>query len=148
MCASSVDGNRRSAGIAMMCALVTTMLIIATREVSLAGPIGRAFVGWAHVLPGSMGCAYCALRTLSAGGWWGRLTLAVTGVSIMWFAVFLGVATYFDVWQGMPDPPPEAYADGAQLTASVLIGWVPGALLYGFVLAAAWGLKQARRGGA
>jgi hypothetical protein len=148
MSKSAPDGNRRSAGIAMICALITTMLIIVIREVSLAGLVGLAYVGLAHLLPGSMGCAYCALRTLSAGGWWGRLTLAVTGVSIMWFALFLGVATHFDAWQGMPDPPPEAFADGAQLTACMLIGWFPGALLYGFALAAAWGLRQVRRGGA
>jgi hypothetical protein len=36
----------------------------------------------------------------------------------------------------MPAPPSEAYADGAQLVATVVVGWIPGLLVYGLSLAA------------
>jgi len=63
----------------------------------------------------------------------------------MWFAVFLGVVTHFDVWQGTQAPPSEAYADGAQLVVSLVFGWIPGLLVYGLSLAAAYGVSWLRK---
>ena len=129
-------------GTAVLCVLVSCALVSVARQASLDGQIEQPYVAPIHFVLGAVNCIGCAILSLRAIDWCGRLTMAAAGVLAMWFAVFLGTATHFDVWQAMPNPPSEAYADGAQLTACVFAGWIPGILLYGCVLAAAWGGRR------
>ena len=62
----------------------------------------------------------------------------------LFWRAFCDVATHFDVWQAIPNPPSEAFADGAQLIGSVLVGWVPGVFLYFSALATAWAIRRLR----
>ena len=134
-------------GTAVICVLVSCALVSAARLASLNGHIEQPCVALVHFLLGAVACIGCAILSLRAAGWWGRVTMAAAGVLTMWFAVFLGTVTHFDVWQAMPNPPSEAYADGAQLIACVVGGWIPGVLLYGCALAATWGVRRLLMGG-
>lgn len=53
------------------------------------------------------------------------LALAVLG---LWFSLAAGVSYGYLAWQTSPNPPDEAFADGANLTGSVLFGWMPAGL--------------------
>ncbi|MHC5028803.1 MAG: RING finger protein [Planctomycetota bacterium] len=67
--------------------------------------------------------------------WLGRVPLLLVGVLCVWLGLFLGSEKYFRVWQSIPNPPDEAYADTAPMGA-FLLGWFPGAIVVG----AAFGL--------
>jgi hypothetical protein len=60
-----------------------------------------------------------------------RLWIAAQIVSFLiatialWFAIIYGVGKGFDAWQGSSGHGENAYVDGAQLTGSVLFGWIP-----------------------
>ena len=56
--------------------------------------------------------------------WW-RIPVFFLAVILLWGSLAVGVAKGYDAWQSMPDPPDEAFADGADLTGSVLFGWMP-----------------------
>ena len=57
------------------------------------------------------------------------------GIAVLWAGIFLGTHFGYGAWQTMPDPPEEAFADGAQLTGSLLLGWLPA----GMIACAWWG---------
>ena len=59
--------------------------------------------------------------------WWGRIPLLFVGALSSWVGLFLGSEMYYRVWQAMPDPPDEAFADTAPLGV-LLGGWLPGGL--------------------
>lgn len=59
--------------------------------------------------------------------WWGRIPLLLVGALGGWVGLFLGSDMYYRVWQAMPDPPDEAFADTAPFGV-LLGGWIPGGL--------------------
>ena len=73
------------------------------------------------------GCALGALSAWSASGRGpvGQVLLLLLAALVVWFSLILAVGWGYDAWQSMPDPPDEAFADGAKLTGSVLFGWLP-----------------------
>jgi hypothetical protein len=136
--------NSRPMVISAACMVVSFGLIWLTRQVSLYGLVNQTIVAPLHLLIGAFGCTWCAVITLKSEGWLGRIALGISGVCTLWFSLFVGVATHFDVWQAIPNPPSEAFADGAQLIGSVLVGWVPGVFLYFSALATAWAIRRLR----
>ncbi len=116
---------------------------------------------WAALLPDYGGSRHAAFGVLLAIGlvggvtaavlgamnrsWLGRVPLLFIGVLCVWLGLFLGSEKYFRVWQSMPDPPDEAFTDTAPLGA-LLAGWIPGAVLVGFVFAASLLVVGAWRG--
>jgi uncharacterized membrane protein HdeD (DUF308 family) len=114
--------------------------------------IGRAFlIGivvvpalWAAMLPGYGHSRHAAFLTVFGIGlfcgvvaaglaawnrsWLGRIPLLLVGVLSVWLGLFLGSEKYFRVWQGMPNPSEEAYADTGPLGA-LLLGWLPGTVV-------------------
>jgi hypothetical protein len=60
--------------------------------------------------------------------WLGRIPLLMVGVLSVWLGLFLGSEKYFRVWQSMPDPSDEAYADTGPIGA-LLLGWLPGLIV-------------------
>ena len=54
-----------------------------------------------------------------------RVPLCLLAVLIVWLTLFLGVTQGYDAWQALPNPPEEAFADGAKLTGVVIAGWLP-----------------------
>lgn len=60
--------------------------------------------------------------------WWGRIPLLLVGILCVWLGLFLGSEKGFRVWQSMPNPPDEAFADTAPMGA-LLLGWLPGAVV-------------------
>ena len=54
----------------------------------------------------------------------GQFLCLFVAIIALWASLVLGVGAAFDAWQGMPDPPSDAYADGAQLTGSLMFGWM------------------------
>jgi hypothetical protein len=59
----------------------------------------------------------------------------------LWAGLFMGVHMGFGEWQGSPGAGDKAYADGAQLTGSLMFGWMPAVL----VAALAWLLLTASK---
>ncbi|MCP4953512.1 MAG: hypothetical protein GY922_16865 [Proteobacteria bacterium] len=54
------------------------------------------------------------------------------GVLSFWSGLFFGAEIGYRQWQGMPNPPDEAFADTAPLGA-LLLGWLPASIFCGFV---------------
>jgi uncharacterized membrane protein HdeD (DUF308 family) len=78
---------------------------------------------------GGVATAVLAARNRS---WFGRIPLLLVGILSVWLGLFLGSDKGFRVWQSMPDPPDEAFADTAPIGALIL-GWLPGAIIVGAV---------------
>ncbi|MHC5002063.1 MAG: hypothetical protein ACYTJ0_02975 [Planctomycetota bacterium] len=81
--------------------------------------------------------------------WLGRSPLLLVGIVSVWLGLFLGSDKGFRVWQSMPDPPDEAFADTAPMGA-LLIGWFPGAIVVGGIfglscLVLEWRRRHRRR---
>ena len=62
--------------------------------------------------------------------WFYRYALLLLSILINWLAIFLGVHMGYGAWQNMPNPPDEAFADGAHLTMAFIGGWIPGIILF------------------
>ena len=75
----------------------------------------------------------------------GRIVLLLPSFILLWWALAFGVAHGFDAWQAMPDAPDAAYADGAALTGSLIMGWVPAGAFVGFVFTAVTLIAHAAR---
>lgn len=83
---------------------------------------------------GLIGGVTSAALAAANRSWLGRAPLLLVGVLCVWFGLFLGSEKYFRVWQSMPDPPDEAFADTAPLGA-LLAGWMPGLIVVAFAYA-------------
>ena len=80
--------------------------------------------------------------------WLARIPLLVVGIIGVWLGLFLGSDHSFRVWQSMPNPPDEAFADTAPIGA-LLLGWLPGSIVVGIVfglscLVLAWRRRRRR----
>lgn len=69
------------------------------------------------------------MRIPFAKTWLRRLGLLVVGAVCFWLSLFLGTHIGYGEWQTMPDPPEEAFADGAKLVFALMAGWLPGLVL-------------------
>lgn len=57
--------------------------------------------------------------------WWARFGCWLLAVLFLWAALAIGVGAGYDAWQSIPNPPDEAYADGAKLIFILYLGWIP-----------------------
>lgn len=80
-------------------------------------------------LSAGIGSAFLAAANRS---WLGKVPLLLVGIISVWLGLFLGSDKGFRVWQSMPDPPDEAFADTGPIGALIL-GWVPGSIIVGVV---------------
>ncbi len=78
-------------------------------------------------LVGGVGSAAAAAWN---GRWLGRIPLLLVGVIGVWLGLFFGSDHSYRVWQSMPNPPDEAFADTAPIGA-LLLGWLPGSVIVG-----------------
>ena len=60
--------------------------------------------------------------------WLGQVSSLLTATVVLWFSLAAGVSHGYGAWQTSPNPPDEAFADGAALTGSVMFGWLPAGL--------------------
>lgn len=67
-----------------------------------------------------------------ARGWVMPLLCLMGGVLSFWGTLFVGSEVGYQMWQRLPEPPPEAFADTFPMGA-LLAGWLPGALYCGFL---------------
>ena len=67
--------------------------------------------------------------------WWGRISILGASVLSTWAGIAMGVDHGFRVWQSAPNPPDEAFADGAKAMFAVLAGWLPSGVVVGIVFA-------------
>lgn len=90
-------------------------------------PLQQTFL--LYFLPGIL---ISFLLVYSSGNlrWFYRYPLFLLSILINWLAIFLGVHMGYGAWQNMPNPPEEAFADGAQLTMAFIGGWMPGIILF------------------
>ena len=86
--------------------------------------------------------------------WWAALRKRILvalgflllAILVLWFALIQAVGTYFTIWQQSPDPPDEAFADGAQLTGVLIAGWLPAGFVCCSVFLATRLVRHLRRG--
>ena len=74
-----------------------------------------------------LGCALGTFLvwTATGRGLIGQLLLLLLAFAVGWLSLILGVHLGYGAWQSMPDPPEVAFADGDELTMSVMFGWAP-----------------------
>ena len=84
-------------------------------------------------LPMALIAGACAA---AIGGRLLRFGVMLAGVLAFWVALFLGNHYGFYAWQTVPNPPEEAFTDGAILVGSLMGGWLPG----GLIVVVAYGL--------
>ena len=78
--------------------------------------------------------------------WWGRLPLLAVGILGTWIGLLVSSDLYFRVWQAMPNPPDEAYADSGPAGA-LLFGWMPGIVVMVVLFVPAWAVALLIRRG-
>lgn len=77
-----------------------------------------------------VGLGVALLACISAAvnrSWLGRIPLLLVGILALWAGLLLGSDGYFRVWQGMPNPPDEAFSDSGP-SLLVIAGWIPGTI--------------------
>lgn len=84
---------------------------------------------------GFLGALVAVLLAVRNRSWWGRIPLLGVGVLLGWAGIAMGVDHGFRVWQSAPNPPDEAFADGAKAMFAVLAGWLPSGVVVGIVFA-------------
>jgi chromate transport protein ChrA len=52
----------------------------------------------------------------------------------LWFGLFLAVDSGYRSWQGIPNPPEEAFSDTGGPFFMLFLGWLPSAILVGLFL--------------
>lgn len=77
--------------------------------------------------------------------WWGRVPLLGAAVLAGWAGIAMGVDHGFRVWQSGPNPPDEAFADGAQGMAALFAGWIPASVVVGTVFLILLPIASGRR---
>jgi hypothetical protein len=65
------------------------------------------------------------------------LVLLPLGVIAFWATIFLGSDLGYRAWQGIPNPPDEAYSDSAP-AGLMILGWIPGGMFCLFIFAVNW----------
>lgn len=83
-----------------------------------------SFIGIGFAISAS--AVFAAVRNRS---WVGRLPILGTAVLAGWAGIAMGVDHGFRVWQRGPNPPDEAFADGAQGMVAMFAGWIPSAVV-------------------
>ena len=76
----------------------------------------------------------------------GQVSLLLASFVTLGFALIAGVHFGYGAWQRMPNPPDDAFADGAKLVGSLFFGWLPAgfASLFVFVLGHGWRASRRR----
>lgn len=70
--------------------------------------------------------------------------LLVASTLAIWIGLFMALDDGYRAWQRMPEPPDEAFNDGAAPIAALVLGWIPGALVTAIVFVAAWLVSRDR----
>jgi hypothetical protein len=60
-----------------------------------------------------------------------RLTVLAAATLVLWIALVVGVEYGYATWQGVPDPPEEAFSDTGGPGAVLLAGWLPSLVVLG-----------------
>ena len=96
----------------------------------------------------TVGAAIALVAVIAAvrnRSWWGRVPLLGAAVFAGWAGIALGVDHGFRVWQSGPNPPDEAFADGAQGMAALFAGWIPASIVVGIVFLVLLPIASGRR---
>jgi hypothetical protein len=73
---------------------------------------------------------------------WIRVLGLAASIGLLWFALLLATHMHYGVWQSMPDPPEEAFADGAKLVTALVAGWLPALPICGAAFLVSWLLRR------
>lgn len=66
----------------------------------------------------------------------GQIVCVFAAILALWWGIWFGVHMGYGAWQSSPNPGDDAYADGAKLVGSFMLGWIPAS----FVCLVMWGL--------
>ena len=147
--APEIRMKNRSADIALGLGIAVAGWFLAdvATMVSKAGLVPLGAIPLAHLAVGIPLCVTAGILAQRTRFHTARALYVLGGIFAFWVALAVGTMTYFDVWQAMPEPPEEAYADGAALTGTLIAGWLPGAFLLGFTYLATWIVQRCRARG-
>lgn len=133
-------------------AIVLVAVIVGWIAVAIRFDYGHDFTtafAW-FVAVGSAIALVAVVLAVRNRSWWGRVPLLGAAVLAGWAGIALGVDHGFRVWQSGPNPPDEAFADGAQGMAALFAGWIPASVVVGLLflllLPVASGARRLPRG--
>lgn len=129
---------------AIAIAAAAVVVGVGVRYAAIGGMLSMTLIHPVAIGVGTILCIVCGHQASQAGGIPKGLLYALSGAFSLWFDLFIAVTTYFDVWQASPNPPPEAFTDGAQLVGVVIGGWLPGLAVFGLTLIAFWVRKNVK----
>jgi hypothetical protein len=61
-----------------------------------------------------------------------QLAFLMAAVLVLWVAMFVGAEVGYSAWQGIPNPPNEAFSDTGPIFF-LLAGWLPGSAAVGIM---------------
>jgi len=101
--------------------LVAWMINLLAARVGFGATTGA----WAHAAAGLLAFGLLVRHHDRCGGTPARILVAIATVLSGWNSLIAATFCWFDTLQHQPNPPPEAFADGAALTGVMMAGWVP-----------------------
>ncbi|MFZ4575619.1 MAG: hypothetical protein ACOYN0_14585, partial [Phycisphaerales bacterium] len=69
-----------------------------------------------------------ALLAALIRSWPGWIPLLTVGAVCFWASLVLGSDRYYRIWQSIPNPPEEAYADSG-VAGALVLGWLPSVIV-------------------
>ncbi len=123
MTASSETGRAVASvlGIAMVGVILSWLI----STLAAMGCLDKTVAAWAHTVVALTVLGFLALRYDQSDRPVVRILTALTIVLTGWYSLVAMTFCWFDTWQHQPNPPPEAFSDGAALTGVVMAGWLP-----------------------
>lgn len=61
-----------------------------------------------------------------------RIAALAAAVLVLWIALFVSAEVGYSAWQGIPDPPDEAFSDTGPIFM-LIMGWFPSVIILGIV---------------
>ncbi len=117
---------RRAAFLAVLLAAAVIVALFASADAHSWPYSSVLYSHLSYGLPMALVAGVCAA---AIGGRLLKSGVMLVGVLAFWVALFLGNHYGFGAWQTVPNPPEEAFVDGALLVGSLMGGWLPGGLL-------------------
>lgn len=116
---------RRDALFAILVGVGGALAAWLTSSLAGMGALGAMTGLCAHATLGLLAFALLARRHDRSTTPSARVLIAFVLVISGWYSLFSATTCWFDTLQHQPNPPPEAFADGAALTGVVMAGWLP-----------------------
>ena len=122
---TSSSGTGRAVASVLGTAVVGVILSWLISVLAAEGYLDKTAAAWTHMVVALLVLGILALRYDQSDRPVVRILTALIFVLTGWYSLVAMTHCWFDTWQQQPNPPPEAFSDGAALTGVVMAGWLP-----------------------